>query len=46
LVGEIPPAAVVQIQIAVCSVLADQKKLGDPDDFMTEVQDLLDEWSA
>jgi hypothetical protein len=45
LVSTIPPATVVQVQVAVCSVLADQKKLGDPDDFMREVQALIDEWS-
>lgn len=44
LVSNIPPATVVQIQVAVCSVLADQKKLGESDAFMHEVQKLLDEW--
>lgn len=46
LVSEIPDATVVQVQIAVCSALAAEHKLGDPDTFMAEVRQLLAEWGG
>jgi hypothetical protein len=39
-------SVVVETQIAVVSGLAHQRKLGDPDAFMDEVQKLLDEWAT
>jgi hypothetical protein len=46
LVTSLPDAAVVQGQLAVCSYLAAERKLGDSDVFMGEVQKLLDEWAS
>jgi hypothetical protein len=42
----LPDSVVVQTQIAVVSGLAHQRKLGEPEAFMSEVQKLLDEWAA
>jgi hypothetical protein len=36
---------VVKVQVVICSYLAAEEKLGDPDTFMDEVQKLLDEWN-
>jgi hypothetical protein len=45
LVTNLPEDAVVQAQLAVCSYLAHQGRLGNADTFMSEVQKLLDEWA-
>jgi hypothetical protein len=45
LLGNISDEAVVQTQIAICSYLAGEGGLGDPDAFMDEVKKLLEEWS-
>jgi hypothetical protein len=42
---DLSDAVVVGTQIAVCSVLAHQGKLGDPDAFVVEVEKVLDEWA-
>lgn len=36
---------VVQTQIILCSYLAAERKLGEPDAFMREVQKLLEQWN-
>jgi hypothetical protein len=46
LMSDVPPARVMEAQIAICSVLAAEGKLGAPDAFMQEVEKLVDEWSA
>jgi hypothetical protein len=46
LAERLPDAVVVETQIAVVSGLAHQRKLGDPERFMHEVQKLLDEWAT
>jgi hypothetical protein len=46
LLGGIDPSKIAETQMAVCSYLAEIKRLGDPDTFMGEVQQLLDEWAA
>lgn len=46
LVADIPDAEVVQTQIILCSYLAAEGRLGDPDVFMAQVKEVLDEWSA
>ena len=43
--AQVPDADVVQIQVVICSYLASEGKLGDPDAFMFEVQALLNEWA-
>jgi hypothetical protein len=42
----VPDEEVVQAQVVVCSYLAAEDRLGDPEVFMGEVQRLLDEWAA
>jgi hypothetical protein len=44
--AHVPDEEVVQAQVVVCSYLAAENLLGDPDVFMGEVQELLDEWAA
>jgi hypothetical protein len=41
----LPETAVVETQMAVCSYLAFERRLGDPDVFMGEVRKVLDEWA-
>lgn len=45
LLANVSDEAVVQAQVAICSYLAEEGKLGDPDTFMGEVKKLLEEWS-
>jgi hypothetical protein len=41
----LPDKDVVETQMAVCSFLAFERRLGDPDVFMDEVRKVLDEWA-
>lgn len=45
LLTEVSDEAVVQTQVAICSYLAGEGRLGDPDAFMGEVEKLLEDWS-
>jgi hypothetical protein len=45
LLADVPANTVVETQMAVCSYLAHERRLGAPDAFMDEVQELLDEWA-
>jgi hypothetical protein len=45
LLANVSDEAVVQAQVAISSYLAGEGKLGDPDAFMAEVKNLLEEWS-
>jgi hypothetical protein len=44
-VGDIPGAKKVEVQVAVCSYLAHEGRLGDGDEFMRKVEAQLAEWS-
>jgi hypothetical protein len=44
--ANIPDEEVVQTQVVICSYLAAEGRLGDPDAFMGKVRELLDEWAA
>jgi hypothetical protein len=41
-----PEGSIVESQIAVCSFLAAEERLGDPDAFVADVKKLLDEWGV
>lgn len=45
LASHLPGATITQAQVAVVSLLAHEKKLGEPDAFMSEVKALIDEWA-
>jgi hypothetical protein len=45
LLANVSDEAVIQTQIAVCSYLAGEDRLGNPDAFMDEVKKLPEEWS-
>jgi hypothetical protein len=46
LLAGIPATKVVEAQMAISSYLAAERKLGDPDAFMREVEELLADWAT
>jgi hypothetical protein len=44
-VGDLPGAKKVEIQVAVCSYLAHERRLGEPDVFIDKVEALVADWS-
>jgi hypothetical protein len=46
LLNGVPSVKVVEAQMALCSYLAAEGRLGDPDEFMAEVEELLEEWAS
>jgi hypothetical protein len=44
--AHVPDEEVAKIQVVICSYLAAEDRLGDPEVFMGEVRKILDEWAA
>jgi hypothetical protein len=44
-VAEVPDDKLAAAETAICAYLAHERRLGDPDDFMRKVEQLLDEWA-
>jgi hypothetical protein len=45
LLADVPAKTIVEAQMAICSYLAAERRLGEPGAFVQEVEKLLEEWA-